>query len=89
MDLSTPNHFLRPISRLIGEPLAGHTTEQAVSASLVVDPKCNPVAVAEIELGHIAMQVALRGVLIDAFHAALEDREKTFDGVGVNGRIGW
>ncbi len=45
------------------------------------------VIVAEIELREIAVQVALRAVLINALHAALEDREAPFNRVRVDARI--
>lgn len=74
-------------SRLIGEPLADHTAQQFFSAFVVLDSKRLAIVVAEIELGHVTVKMVVRAVLIDAFHAALEDREKTFDGVGVDGRV--
>jgi hypothetical protein len=37
----------------------------------------------EVELGEVAVKVALGTVLLDAGHSALEDREKAFDGVGM------
>src|SRR5690606_35793033 len=40
------------------------------------------VVVAEVELDQIAVQVA-RAVLVDALHAALEDREEVFGSVNV------
>lgn len=42
------------------------------------------VGVAKIELRKIAVKVLLRAVLIDALHAAFEDAEIAFDGVGVD-----
>lgn len=41
------------------------------------------VAVAEIELSEVAMQVRLADVLVNAVHPAFQDREETFDGVGM------
>lgn len=40
--------------------------------------------IAEIELREIAVQMALRTMLINATHTALEDREEAFNGVGAN-----
>ena len=37
--------------------------------------------VPEIELGRVAVQMLLAAVVVDAPHAALEDREKAFDRV--------
>ena len=38
---------------------------------------------AEIVFREVAVQMLLRAVLVDALHAALEDREVALDGVGV------
>jgi hypothetical protein len=40
--------------------------------------------IAEIKFGEVAVQVLLAAVLIDADHAALEDREETFSAVHVS-----
>ena len=52
--------------------------------SLSVTPKRGAAIVAEIELGKVAVQVRFAAMLIDADHAALEDREHVLDRVGVN-----
>lgn len=41
--------------------------------------------VPEIELGHVAMQVLLAAMLIDALHAALEDAVEAFNRIGMDG----
>jgi hypothetical protein len=69
---------------LIGEPLANDTHKGALSALDVVYAKPNAVAVSEIELGKIAVQMALTTMLINTFHATLEDAVKSFDGIRVN-----
>jgi len=48
---------------------------------LILDSIGRTVVVAELELGHIAVQVALATMLVHALHAALEDREVAFDRV--------
>ena len=75
-------------SRLIGQPLTNDTTKYLFGASLIVNPKGDAVAVPEIELGHVAMHMALAGVLVNALHATLEDAEIALDGLSVDGRIG-
>ena len=54
----------------IGEPLADDTANRAIGAQLVINAERDAVAVPEIELGKIPMQVALVAALIDAGHAA-------------------
>jgi hypothetical protein len=44
-------------------------------------------AVAEIELSKVAVEVLLAAVLIDADHALFEDAEVTFNGVGMDRRV--
>ena len=58
---------------------------RAISArSASSGPLALAVVVAELELGRIAVQVALGAMLIDALHAPLEDAEIALDGVGVD-----
>lgn len=57
----------------IGQPLAYRATDRAIGALAVVNPELGAVAVAEIELCQIAVQVLLGAMLVDALHAALED----------------
>src|ERR1700680_3973528 len=61
-------------SRSIREALANDTLDRPLSAFDVVNPEPHAVAVAEIELGKISVQVLLFAMLIDALHTALEDR---------------
>jgi hypothetical protein len=58
------------------EPPAIRALDRPLRAFGIVNTKAHAVAVAEIELGEVPMQVLFR-----AFHAALEDAEKPFDGV--------
>ena len=44
----------------------------------------DPVGVAEIEFGEVAVQMGFADVLVNAVDAALQDREITFGGVGVD-----
>jgi len=48
---------------------------------LILDAKPGTVSIAEIELGQIAVQVLLAAMLVDALHAAFEDRV-----IALNGR---
>ena len=47
----------------------------------MVDAKGITVGVSEIKFGQVAVKVLLGAVLIDALHAALEDRIEAFDRV--------
>ena len=58
----------------------------AFSRVLVVHAELGAVAVAEIELRQIAVQMLFAAMLIDALHAALEDREEAFDRVRMRSR---
>jgi len=49
-------------------------------ALFIVNAKLDAVAVAEIELGEIAVKVLLATVLINAVHSALKDGEIALDG---------
>src|SRR5687768_4191972 len=60
----------------IGEALTADALKHEVGALRIVDAKLNAIAVAEIELDRIAMQMLLPAMLIDALHAALKDREE-------------
>ena len=60
--------------------------KQSSCAFAVFDAESRAAVVAEIELGEVAVQVGLAAMLIDAVHAALEDREHVLDGVGVDDR---
>ena len=44
---------------------------------------CNAIIVAEVEFRKITVQMMLSAMLIDTLHAALEDTEIAFEGVGV------
>lgn len=70
-------------SRSIGEPLADDPAQRLGSPLFVVNALCYPRIVPEIELRQVAMKMPLAAVLIDARHAALEDREEPFQGIGV------
>ena len=73
-----------PISRSIGQPLANDTTKGALGPLSIVYTKRDPLIIPEIELRKIAVQMPLGAMLIDALHAAFEDGEIAFDGVGVD-----
>ena len=71
---------LRYVSRL---PLTPWQRERGAP----IDPsKADAVGITEIELRHVAVKVLLGAVLIDALHAALEDREEAFNRVRVDVR---
>jgi hypothetical protein len=68
----------------ICEPLALGTNEREIGAGYVIHPQLDTIAVTEIELGEITVQVSLAAMLIDAFHAAFKDAVKAFNSVGMN-----
>lgn len=72
------------ISRSIGQPPPHNTTKGAFGAIFIFDAKGHAVAVPEIILCKISVQMVFTAMLVDAFHAALEDRKVAFDGVGVD-----
>lgn len=71
------------ISCSIGQPFARYAAKGAVGAFHVIDSELDPVAVAEIKLREIAMQMLLANVEIAAVDAAFQQREEPLDGVGV------
>ena len=75
------------ISWFIGESLAIRSLQCQRCALLIVNTQRDAVVVAELELGHVAVEVLLAAMLVIALHAALEDREEAFDGVCVDRRI--
>ena len=60
------------------------TTKGTFGAIFIFDDKSRTIAVPEIILCQISVQVIFAAMLIDALHAALEDAEIAFDGVGVD-----
>src|ERR1700730_9571614 len=75
---------LSVMSRLIGKSLSDDTHKCALSALDVIYAEPNAVAIAKIEFTQIAVQMALATMLVNAFHAALENAVVAFDGVGVD-----
>lgn len=69
---------------MIGEALADDTGQRNVCAVGVANPKSNTVAVTKVELREVSMQVLFLAVPAHAAHAALEDTEIAFNGVGVD-----
>lgn len=69
---------------LIGEPLATDGLKRHFRALAV---RHAALVIAKIELGQIAMQAALAAMLVDAFHATLEDREVAFNRICVGRAI--
>src|ERR1700674_1665836 len=72
------------ISLPVGKPLADDTLQCAFGALHVIYSQFDPVAISESELPQSPVKVLLGTVLVDADHASLEHREKTFCGVGVD-----
>lgn len=68
----------------IGQALADHAEQRYVSAHFIIDSELYASVLTEIELGEIAVQMALIHVLIDTDQTALEDREEAFKRVRVD-----
>src|SRR6478736_168337 len=73
----------RPMSRSICQPLANNAAKRASGALYIINTKRNPLVVSEIKLRKIPLQMFLADVMIDTVNSALQDREISFDGVGV------
>src|ERR1700735_668047 len=58
----------------ICQSLPGNSLKRAACASIIIHAKRNAVAVAEIKLREITVQMLFGAMLVDALHAALEDR---------------
>src|SRR5262249_17537327 len=58
----------------IGQTLSAGLKDDLGSALRVLDAEARAIVVTKIELGNVAMQVRFATVLIDALHAALENR---------------
>jgi len=72
-----------PMSRSIGQALPYDAPNDAIGALDIINAECDPLVVAEIELGEIPLQVLLADVMIDSVDTALQDREIPFNGIGV------
>src|SRR5574337_1328728 len=68
----------------IRQMLADDTLQCAGGALAVIYAELRAIGIAEVKFGQIAMQVLFVAVLVHTVHAALEYREKTFGGIGVN-----
>src|SRR5205823_13863714 len=71
-------------SRFVGEATALCAFDGQRRALHVINTALLTVAVAEIELREIAMQMRFADVLIGAVNAALQNRKEPLDGVGVD-----
>ena len=69
---------------MIGQALARDALDRNFRAVGIAVAEPDAVIVAEIIFRQVAMQMLLFAVLIDALHAAFEDREETFRRIGVN-----
>ena len=60
-------------SRSISEAFANDTSQGAISAANVIDANCNTGVIAKIKFGQIAVKMLFGTLLINAFHATLEN----------------
>lgn len=65
----------------IGKALVASHAKQIFGAFCIRDFQSGAAIVTEIELGKVAVQMSLAAMLIDANHAALEDREHVLNRV--------
>jgi len=72
------------VSLLIHQALAFDALHGLDGAVNVAVAEFDAVIVAEVKFREVAVQVLLAAVLIDAAHAALEDREEALDRIGVD-----
>src|SRR5206468_7111071 len=72
------------VSPAISKTLAFYALNGFKVPRAIIAAKRFTVRIAEIELREIAEQVRFRAVLIDAAHAAFEDREEALNRVCVN-----
>lgn len=70
------------MSSPIGETLAAGAADHDGGSRGVVHAQLDAVVVAEGELVEVSLEVLLAAVLINTFHAALEDAKEALDGVG-------
>ena len=70
--MAGPYLCLPSVRRSIGEPLPDDTLQRALGAFGIIYAELDAIAMAKIEFSHIAVQVLLGAMLINAFHAALE-----------------
>jgi len=71
----------------IGQPLAASAHDREGGALDVVYPELDPVGVAEIELGQVAVKVGFADVEIHTVNAPLQDGEVTLVGGGAEARL--
>jgi hypothetical protein len=57
------------------------------STGSIVKAILDAVAIPEIELCEVSLKVMFHTMLINTFHAPLEDREEAFNSVGVDSRV--
>src|SRR6185437_2542532 len=70
--------------RRIGEALALYAEQRAVGALNIFNADRRAVAVTEAKFVQVPLQMGFRNRVIGSDNAAFQDREKSFDGVGVN-----
>jgi hypothetical protein len=69
---------------MVGEALARHALNGGDSAVNVAASESDAVIVPEIKFREITVQVLFLAVLVDALHAAFEDRREAFNRVGMS-----
>src|SRR6266852_3067713 len=75
---------LSVVRRSIRQPLADDAFHGTFGALNVIYAKSDAVAISKVELCEISVQVLLFAMLVDAFHAALENAVEAFNGISVD-----
>ena len=68
----------------VGQSLALSTNQSQIGSGMIVISGLDPIRIAEVKLAEIPLQVSLGHVMVNAVDAALEDREISLDGVGID-----
>jgi hypothetical protein len=72
------------VSRLIGEALPNDAGQRAFRALRIIYVEADAIAIADVKFREVAVKVLLLAVLVNAFHAALENRVIAFNSVSVD-----
>jgi hypothetical protein len=69
-----PYRRLPSVKRSIGETLPDNALQRKIGPHDVVYAQLDPIAISEIELRKVTMQMLFLAMLVNAFHATLENR---------------
>src|SRR3954451_13415141 len=75
---------LSVVRRRVGQSLSDDALHGAGCALRIVYAQPDPIGIAEIKFGQVAVKMLLAAMLVSAGHATFENREITFDGIGMD-----